>query len=85
MLVCFLTLAHSEIAHNVSLFVFTPHLIFVDYQPLKSYGPPCMYPPRANTHLCAESVSKTVREACTSVDKRPGRVDTTTELGSICF
>ena len=85
MLIFFLAFSHPEIPHDVSLFVFAPHHIFVDYQPLKAYRTPRMYLPRADTHLRAEPISKTVREARASVDKCPSRVDTTTELGSIYF
>ena len=83
--ISFLALSHSELPHNVSLFVFTPHHIFVDYQSLKAYRSPRMYLPRADTDLRAEPVSKAVREARASVDKYPSRVHTTTELGSICL
>lgn len=85
MLICFLALSNSELPHNMTLFVFAPHHIFVDHQPLKPYGTPCMYLACADAYLCAETVSETVCETGASVDKCPSRVDTTTELEPIRF
>lgn len=85
MLISLLTISHSELPYNMSLLVFAPHHIFVDYQPLKPYRTPGMYLPRADTYLCAEPVSKTVCEARAGVDKCPSGINTTTELASIRF
>ena len=67
--VSFLTLARSEIPHNVTLFAFAPHLILVDYQSLEPYRPPRMNLPRADTYLCAEPIPKPISKPCARVDK----------------
>ena len=85
MLISFLTLRHSELPHNVSLLVLTPHHILVDHQSLEPYRTPRMYLSRADAYLCAEAVSEAIREARAGIDKCPSRINATTELGSIRF
>lgn len=82
MLVLLLASTHTKFADNVAVLAFTPEHVLVDDKALESDGAPCMYAPGADAHLRTKAVPEPICEPGAGVDKRPCRVDATTEDGS---
>lgn len=68
--------------NNMSLFVFTPHHVFVDYQSLQTNGSPRMDSPCTNANFSPESVTITVCKASARIHKSTRRVHSTAKYQS---
>ena len=88
MRVLFLPRFPTELPDDVTLLALAPQNILIRHESIKSNRPPRVDPPRADPHLGAKTVSKTIREARARIHEHASRIDPTHEratgIGRLC-